>query len=79
MHEKDDVSAPKPPGRQTGTGSREHARREAVDKNQDGAEQIMQPGPTPPPGVEEDYGKRAGEVPSEEPGNREKLKPAKPT
>ena len=51
-------------------GSREHVRQEAVEKDQQAAEALLNnPGAPPDPGVEEDYAKRAGEVPSQEPGN----------
>jgi hypothetical protein len=62
--------------RQEGTGSRDHATREAVRKDQQSVEEMMKPGAPPDPGMEEDYGKRSGEVPSEEPGNRAKGPPA---
>lgn len=55
--------------RQEEVGSRDHLRKEAVRKDQESAEAVLKPGPPPDPGIEEDYGKRAGEVPSQEPGN----------
>jgi hypothetical protein len=64
------------PVRQERTGSREHATREAVRKDQRSVAEMMKPGAPPDPGMEEDYGKRSGEVPSEEPGNRAKGPPA---
>jgi hypothetical protein len=62
--------------RQERSGPREHATREAVRKDQQSVEEMMKPGAPPDPGMEEDYGKRSGEVPSEEPGNRAKGPPA---
>lgn len=58
------------PVRQERIGPREHATEEAARKDQRSVEEMMRPGPPPDPGLEEDYGKRSGEVPSQEPGNR---------
>ena len=75
MREQD---AKRPPGavtdgraeseRHEDTGSREHRTKEAARKDRRGAEEALRPGPSPPPGIEEDYGARSGDVPSEEPG-----------
>jgi hypothetical protein len=67
------------PTKEGRVGSREHARREAVRKDQRSVEEVMRPGPPPDPGLEEDYGKRSGEVPSEEPGNPKRDEGAGPT
>jgi hypothetical protein len=60
-------------------GSREYARREAVRKDQRSVDEVMKPGPPPDPGLEEDYGKRSGEIPSEEPGNPKRDEGVGPT
>ena len=53
--------------------SRANATREAIEKNQRSVDAVVKPGTPPPdPGVEEDYGKRSGEIPSQEPGNPKK-------
>ncbi len=64
------------PVRHEEVGPREHATEEAVRKDQQSMEEVMKPGSPPDPGIEEDYGKRSGEVPSEEPGNKAKGPPA---
>ena len=50
-------------------GSRQHGTREAALKDERAMKEVLRPGPSPDPGIEEDYGARSGEVPSEEPGN----------
>ncbi len=64
------------PVRHEKIGPREHATREAVGKDQRSVEELMKAGARPAPGIDEDYGKRSGQVPSEEPGNRAKGPPA---
>ncbi len=69
-----------PEGGKAEVGSRQYVRQEAVEKNQASVDAIVQnPGAPPDPGMQEDYGLRSGDVPSEEPGNPEKDKPRHPT
>ncbi len=69
-----------PEGGKAEVGSRQHLRQEAVEKNQASVDAIVQnPGAPPDPGMQEDYGLRSGDVPSEEPGNPENDKPRHPT
>ena len=65
--------------RHEGLGSRQQGPREAARKDQQAAEDVLRPGPTPDPGIEEDYGARSGEVPSEEPGNPRQTDRDRPT
>jgi len=68
------------PPEQAEVGSRQHVREEAVRKDQQAMDAVVsKPGAPPDPGMEEDYGARSGEVPSQEPGNPEKDKPQRPT
>ena len=55
-----------------GPGPRDAATREAIDKNQQSMDAVMNDKIPPDPGLQGDYGKRAGEVPSQEPGNPKK-------
>ncbi len=55
-----------------GVNPRAHATKEAVEKNQRSVDAVVKPGVPPDPGIEEDYGARSGEIPSQEPGNPKK-------
>lgn len=86
MREQD---AGRPPGavadrraeneRHEGLGSRQQGPREAARKDQQAVEEVLRPGPPPAPGIEEDYGARSGEVPSEEPDNPRQARRDRPT
>jgi hypothetical protein len=65
--------------RHEGLGSRQQGPREAARKDERAAQEVLRPGPPPAPGIEEDYGARSGEVPSEEPGNRRQAGRDRPT
>jgi hypothetical protein len=69
-----------PPLEKAEVGSRQHVREEAVEKDRASMDAVVgNPGAPPDPGMEEDYGARSGEVPSQEPGNPAKDAPRKPT
>lgn len=53
-------------------GSRDHASKEAIGKNQESIDAAMNEPIPPDPGLQGDYGKRSGELPSQEPGNPKK-------
>lgn len=53
-------------------GPRANATKEAVDKDQQAMGAVMNDPIPPDPGLQGDYGKRSGEVPSQEPGNPKK-------
>ena len=55
-----------------GVNPRARATKEAVEKDGRSADAVVKPGVPPDPGMEEDYGARAGEIPSQEPGNPKK-------
>ena len=67
------------PTKEGRVGSRNHVRQEAVRKDQRSVDEVMKPGPPPGPGLEEDYGKRSGEIPSQEPGNPKRDEGVGPT
>lgn len=55
-----------------GVDQQAHATKEAVEKDRQSADAVVKPGVPPDPGMEEDYAKRSGEIPSQEPGNSKK-------
>ncbi len=55
-----------------GVNPRAGAAKEAIDKNQQSVDAVMDDEIPPDPGLQGDYGKRSGEVPSQEPGNPKK-------
>jgi hypothetical protein len=55
-----------------GANPRAGATKEAVDKDRQSMDAVMNNEIPPDPGLQGDYGKRAGEVPSQEPGNPKK-------
>jgi hypothetical protein len=67
------------PTKEGQVGSRNNVRQEAVRKDQRSVDEVMKPGPPPDPGLEEDYGKRSGEIPSQEPGNPKRDEDVGPT
>lgn len=67
---KDDAAGREPQFEEA--NPRAHATNEAVRKNQTSMDAVVKPGAPPDPGMEEDYGARSGEIPSQEPGNPKK-------
>lgn len=53
-------------------GPRDAVKKEAIGKDQEAMDAVMNDPIPPDPGLQGDYGKRSGEVPSQEPGNPKK-------
>jgi hypothetical protein len=60
-------------------GPRDAATREAIDKNQQSMDAVINNKIPPDPGIQEDYGAASGSVPSQEPGNPKKDQDPRPT
>jgi len=65
--------------RHEGLDLRQQGPREAARKDERSVADVLRPGAPPAPGLEEDYGARSGEVPSEEPGNPRQAGRDRPT